>query len=132
MVMATAENRSLGELFSDLSRDIGTLVRKEFELLKTEMTTKVSTAGAHLGIAVVGGALVHAGLLVLLAAIVLALARLGLPAWIAAALVAVLTMVVGYLLVSRGLKGLRGTSLAPTHAIDALREDSKWTNRTPA
>jgi len=115
-----------------LSRDIGTLLRKELELLKTEMTAKVTTAGGHLGIAVAGGALVHAGLLVLLAAVVLALSRLGLSPWISALLVAVVTMGVGGLLVNRGLKGLRRTSLAPTHAIDALKENSTWTNRTPA
>jgi hypothetical protein len=130
--MAMGENRSIGELFSDLSRDIGTLVRKEMELLKSELSTKVSTAGVHLGVAVAGGALVHAGLLVLLAAIVLALSRVGLSPWIAALLVAVVTMLVGYLLVSRGLSGLRSTPLTPTHAIEALKENSKWTTRTPA
>jgi Putative Actinobacterial Holin-X, holin superfamily III len=130
--MAMPENRSIGELFSDLSRDIGTLVRKELELLKSEMTSKVTTAGGHLGIAVAGGALVHAGLLVLLAAIVLALSRLGLSPWLAALLVAAVTMLVGFLLVTRGLKGLQQTSLAPTHAIDALKENPKWTSRTPA
>ena len=130
--MAMGENRSIGELFSDLSRDIGTLVRKELELLKSELSTKVSSAGVHLGVAVAGGALVHAGLLVLLAAIVLALSRLGLSPWIAALLVAFVTMLVGYLLVSRGLNGLRNTPLAPTHAIDALKENPKWTSRTPA
>jgi hypothetical protein len=130
--MAMGENRSIGELFSDLSRDIGTLVRKEMELLKSELSTKVSSAGVHLGVAVAGGALVHAGLLVLLAAIVLALSRLGLSPWIAALLVAFVTMLVGYLLVSRGLNGLRNTPLAPTHAIDALKENPKWTTRTPA
>jgi hypothetical protein len=129
--MAMGENRSIGELFSDLSRDIGTLVRKELELLKSELSTKVSSAGVHLGVAVAGGALVHAGLLVLLAAIVLALSRLGLSPWIAALLVAFVTMLVGYLLVSRGLNGLRNTPLAPTHAIDALKENPKWTTRTP-
>ena len=130
--MAMAENRSIGELFSDLSRDIGTLVRKELELLKSEMTSKVTTAGGHLGIAVAGGALVHAGLLVLLAAIVLTLSRFGMSPWLAALLVAVVTMLGGFLLVTRGLKGLRQISLAPTHAIDALKENPKWTTRTPA
>ena len=46
--MATGENRSIGELFSDLSRDIGTLVRKELELLKSELSTKVIDARASI------------------------------------------------------------------------------------
>ena len=130
--MAMAENRSIGELFSDLSRDIGTLVRKELELLKTELGSKAATVGGHLGLAVAGGVLVQAGLLVLLAAIVMGLIRLGLSPWLAALIVAVVTMGTGGLLVSRVLKALRQTSLAPTHAIQALKEDPRWTTRTPA
>jgi len=127
-----ADNRSLGELFSELSRETGTLIRKEIELATTEMTAKAKTAGMHVGVAAAGGALMHAGLLVLLAAIVIGLTALGLPAWISALLVALLTMGVGYLLVNRALNGLRTTSVAPTQTIETLKENAKWTTRTPA
>jgi hypothetical protein len=36
------DDRSLGELFSELSREMGTLVRKELELATTEMTAAMS------------------------------------------------------------------------------------------
>jgi drug/metabolite transporter (DMT)-like permease len=127
-----ADNRSLGELFSDLSRETGTLIKKELELATTEMTAKAKTAGMHVGVAAAGGALMHAGLLVLLAAIVIGLAALGLPAWASASIVALVTMGVGYLLVNRGLSGLRSTSVAPVQTIETLKENAKWTTRTPA
>ena len=70
------DERSLGELFAELSRETGVLVRKEVELATTEMTAKARTAAAHVGTIAAGGALAHAGLLVLLAACVIGLAAL--------------------------------------------------------
>ena len=107
------DERSLGELLSELSRETGQLVRKEVELATTEMTAKARRAGAAVAVAAAGGALVHAGLLVLLAAIVIGLAQLGVTPWLSALIVAIVTMIVGYVLVNRGLAQLRRTSVVP-------------------
>ena len=129
---ARQDDRSLGELFAELSRETGMLVRKEVELATTEMSAKAKVAGANAGIVAAGGALVHAGLLVLLAAIVIGLAQLGVEPWLSALLVAIFTMVVGYVLANQGLTKLRRTSVAPTQAIEAMKETTTWTNRTHA
>ena len=121
------DNRSLGDLFKELSRETGTLVRKEVELATTEMTTKLKTASAHAGTVAAGGALAHAGLLVLLAALVIGLSQLGVTPWLSALIVGLLTIGVGYLLVSRGLANLRRTSVAPTNAIETMKETARWT-----
>jgi drug/metabolite transporter (DMT)-like permease len=121
------DNRSLGELLSELSRETSVLVRKEMELATTEMTARLRTAGGHAGVVAAGGALAHAGLLVLLAAIVIALAQLGVPAWLSAAIVAVLTMGIGYMMVNKGLTALRGTQIKPTQTIETLKENARWT-----
>jgi drug/metabolite transporter (DMT)-like permease len=126
------DDRSLGELFSELSRETGILVRKEMELASTELTAKARVAGGHVGVVAAGGALAHAGLLVLLAAFVIGLAQLGVTPWLSALIVALVTMVVGYVLVNRGLTNLRRTSVAPTQTIETLKETSTWTTRTPA
>lgn len=126
------DERSLGELLSELSRETGQLVRKEVELATTEMTAKARRAGAAVAVAAAGGALVHAGLLVLLAAIVIGLAQMGMSPWLSALIVAVVTMIVGYLLVNRGLGQLRRTSVAPTQAIESLKETATWTTRQGA
>ena len=121
------DNRSLGDLLSELSRETSTLVRKEIELATTETTAKLKVAAGYAGVAATGGALVHAGLLVLLAAIVIGLAQLGVTPWLSAFIVALLTMGVGYMLVNRGLSGLRHTRVTPTQTIESLKEDARWT-----
>ena len=130
--MATRDDRSVGELLAELSRETGQLVRKEVELATTEMTAKVRAASVHVGTTAAGGALAHAGFLVLLAAIVVALVQLGLTPWLAAALVGLGTIGLGYMMINKGLSALRGTSVVPTQAINSLKEDAKWTTRQGA
>jgi hypothetical protein len=127
-----SDERSLGELFAELSRETATLVRKEVELATTEITGKAKVAGTHAASVAAGGALMHAGLLVFLSMLVIALTQLGLPAWLAALIVAALTMGIGYAIVNRGLTNLRRTSVAPRQTIETLKETTTWTNRTPA
>ena len=55
------DERSLGELFAELSRETGVLIRKEVELATTEMTAKARTAAAHAGTIGAGYALVSKG-----------------------------------------------------------------------
>ena len=126
------DERSLGELFAELSRETGVLVRKEVELATTEMTAKARTAAAHVGTISVGGALAHAGLLVLLAAFVIGLAQLGVTPWLSALIVALATMGIGYALVSKGRASLSRANLAPTQTIETLKETATWQTRTPA
>jgi hypothetical protein len=130
--MPAQDNRSLADLVAELSRETGQLVRKEVELATTEMTMKARRAGAHVATAAAGGALVHAGLLVLLAAIVIGLAQLGVTPWLSALIVALLTMGVGYMLVNRGVTALRGSSVTPTRAIESVKEDVRWTTKQGA
>ena len=129
---ARNDERSLGELLAELSRETGQLVRKEVELATTQMTAKARKAAAGAGLAAAGGALAHAGLLVLLAAIVIALAGVGVPPWLSALIVAVVTMGAGYLLVTKGIEQMRRTSVAPTQAIESLKETAAWTTRQGA
>ena len=126
------DNRSVGDLLAELSRETSQLVRKEVELATTEMTAKARKAGGHVGVAAAGGALAHAGLLVFLAALVLALSEMGVAPWLSALIISLLTIGVGYLLVNRGLAGLRGTSVAPTRTMETLKEDARWTTRQGA
>ena len=130
--MDRLENRSLAELVTELSRETGELVQKEIELATTEMTAKAKQAGAHVAIAAAGGALVHAGLLVLLAMLVIALTQLGLAAWLSALIVALLTMGIGYALLNTGRSRLRSTPLAPRQTMESLKENARWTTRQGA
>ena len=126
------DNRSIGDLLAELSRETSQLVRKEVELASTEMTAKARKAGGHVGVAAAGGALAHAGLLLFLAALVLGLSELGVTPWLSALIISLLTLGVGYLLVNRGLSALRNSSVTPTRTMESLKEDARWTTRQGA
>jgi drug/metabolite transporter (DMT)-like permease len=64
--------------------------------------------------------------------LVIALSELGLEPWLAALIVGVLTIGIGYLLLNRGMAGLRGTSMMPQQTIETLKEDARWTTRQGA
>lgn len=122
-----ADSRSLGDLFAELSRETSTLIRKEMELAKREMAANLREAGTHAGMVAAGGALAHAGLLVLLAAFVIGLAQLGVTPWLAALIIGLLTVGIGYVMANRGLSNLRRTNIAPIQSMESIKEDARWT-----
>jgi Putative Actinobacterial Holin-X, holin superfamily III len=125
-MQARKDERSLGELFGDLARDMGVLVRQEVQLATTEMTHKASRAAQEVGMIVVGGLVAYAGLLAILASVIVGLAAAGLGWWQAALLVGVIVAVIGGLLVQRGLAALKHADLAPRKTMETLKEDTQW------
>ena len=65
------QDRSLGELFADLMRETTTLIRQEVALAKSEMSQKAVSIGKDIGFLAAGGAVAYAGLLAIVAAIIL-------------------------------------------------------------
>jgi xanthine/uracil permease len=119
------DNRSLGELFSELAQETSTLVRQEVNLAKTEMSHKASHAGKHIGVLAAGGAVAYAGLLAILAGVIVLLDNV-MPLWASALLVGVVVAIVGYLLVRRALDALKREDFAPRETIETLKEDQQW------
>jgi len=116
------EERSLGDLLSDLTRETTTLVRQEMNLFKTEMGYKAKRAGKDVAMIAAGGAIAYAGLLALVAALV-GLLALALPWWAAALIVGVVVTGVGGFLAWSGLQALKKEDLTPRETLDALKED---------
>jgi hypothetical protein len=50
------DERSLGDLFSELAAETGTLVRQEVALAQVELTEKATVVGKNVGYLAVGGA----------------------------------------------------------------------------
>jgi hypothetical protein len=125
-MQARGEDRSLGELFGDLARDTGTLVRQEVQLAQTEMTQKASRVARDAGVLVAGGLVAYAGFLVLLGALTLGLVAAGMDSWLAALLVGAVVAIVGAVLVQRGLGALKREELAPRQTVETLKEDAQW------
>lgn len=122
---APRTERSLGELFSDLSQKTSLLIRQEVQLAKTELSQKAAQAGRGGAMLGVGGVVANAALLTLVATIVLLLVQFGLDAWAAAGLTAVILAAVGFLLVRSGLQQLR-QPLAPVETVDSIKETAQW------
>ncbi len=119
------EDRSLGQLFGDLTRQMTTLVRQEIDLARTEMTSKAGLMTRDAAMAGVGGALVYAGFLGLMAAVALVLVKAGIDAWLSALIVAVVVAAIGGLLVQRGRAGLASADLAPRRTVETIRDDAE-------
>ncbi|HKG57666.1 MAG TPA: phage holin family protein [Candidatus Limnocylindrales bacterium] len=122
----TRDERSLGQLFGDLSRQLGTLVRKEIELARTEMTTRATAVGRDAAMLGAGTAALYAAFLGLMFAAVLLLIDAGLTPWMAALLVAIVVGIIGGALVARGRAALQQSEMAPRATIDTLRDDADW------
>jgi hypothetical protein len=125
-VLAERDGRSLSQLFSDLTAESTALVRKEVELAKAEVAEKVNqvtTAGIALA---AGGALLFAGLIVLLFAAVFGLALLlepTSPPALSALIVAIVTMIIGGIALMIGRNRLKASNLAPRRTTESLRRD---------
>jgi hypothetical protein len=123
---AQRDDRSLGQLFGDLSRQLGTLVHKEIELAKTEMTVKATSVARDAALIGAGAAVGYAALLIAMVAISLLLIQIGLTPWIAFLLVAAIAAVVAAVLISKGRAELQKADLAPRATIETLKDDADW------
>ena len=119
------DNRPLGELFGDLAADMSNLVRQEVALAKLEITQKGKYLGRNVGYLVVGGAVAYAGMLAVIAAIIMLLDRV-MPAWGAALLVGVLVAGIAWLMIGKAIAALQNTDLTPRETVETLKEDAAW------
>jgi hypothetical protein len=55
------EDRSIGELFAELSQKTTTLLRQEIQLAKVEMSQKASRVGKNVGFLLIGGVVATQG-----------------------------------------------------------------------
>ena len=126
MASSNSNERSIGELFADLSRETSTLVRNEVALAKAELTAKTARVGRDVAMIAVGGALAHAGLLTIVAAVVLLLARAGLDPWLAATIVGFAVAGSGYAVGQKGLAALKSGDVTPKETIQSVKETAQW------
>ena len=117
--------RSIGDLLKQLSQETATLVRKEVELAKAEVSEKGKKAG--LGAGMFGGAGV-AGLLALgsLTACLIALLATAMEVWIAALIVTVLWAAVAGVLALLGRNKVQEATPPIEQTVDSIKEDVQW------
>ena len=121
------QERSIGELFGQLTQDMTLLVRQEVQLARTEMTEKLSKLTTNLISVGAGGFVAYLGGLALMAALILAvrdLANISL-AW-SALIVGGILAIVGYVMLQRGLKDLKRTDPTPRRTVETIKDDIQW------
>src|SRR4051794_18400497 len=115
--------QSMGELLRRLSEETTTLVRKEIDLAKAEMTAKGKEAGVGAGMFAAAAVV---GLLALgtLTAFLVMLLDGALPNWLSALLVGLIYAAVAAALAMTGRKRVqKATPPVPEQTVDTVKED---------
>jgi uncharacterized membrane protein YqjE len=118
-------NSSTGELVKQLTSQVSTLVRRELDLAKTELTEKGKVAGRGAGMF---GAAGVAGLLALgaLTACVILLLAKAMDAWVAALIVTVIYAAVAAALAIAGRDRVKEATPPAEQTVETVKEDVQW------
>ncbi len=122
------DQRSIGELFSDLTRGIQTLISQEIELAKLELKESAQSAGLA-GAFLAGAAVFGLVGLIMAAVTVTILLALVLPAWLSALIVTIGFFAVAGFLGLLGKSKLSETKPVPQQTLETLKEDQEWLKR---
>lgn len=118
-------DRSLGELFGDMTGEIGTLMRKEVQLAKVELKEEVGRAGKAGGTLGAGAVSGYFALLFASLALAWLLDRV-MPVPLAFLIVAVLYAIAAAVLISKGRQQLKQVDPVPRQTVETLKEDVEW------
>jgi len=119
------EEQSLGELFSEFTADMRTLVRDEVDLAKAEMSGKMTQMKRDIAYLAVGALIAYAGLLGLVAFFIIVIGD-AMPLWASALIVSIVVGGIGYFFVQKGLSDLKSRTLVPQQTVETLKEDRQW------
>lgn len=119
------QERSVGELLSELTSDVQLLFRQEMELAKLEIRAEATKAGRAAGM--FGGAGFAGYMVALFASLaaVFGLANLMDTGW-AALIVTGVWAVTGAILFAMGRSRMRTVSPMPEQTVQTLKEDAQW------
>lgn len=123
MVMPT-DTRSIPEICTDAVTQFVTLLRKEGQLARAEVSEKVSSATTGLTLIVGGAVLLIPALVILLQALVTALAAQGIAGPWPAVIVGGGALLLGLLLFFIGTSRLKPSNMVPERTINQLQRDA--------
>ena len=117
-------DKSLGELFGELTGDLGHLFRQEVQLAKTEARDEIKQAGKGAGM--LAGAGLSAWLALVMLSLTLAwLLDKGLDRAVSFLLVGLLWVVVAAVLATIGKRQMSAAKPLP-ETVQTLKEDAQW------
>jgi hypothetical protein len=118
-----SNGRTVVDIVRDLYIEISTLLRKEGQLARAEISEKLDQAVRGLGFIVAGAVLLIPALVVLLGAAVAAMIDHGIGAANAAVIVGGVTLLVGLGLAALGIRAIKIEQLKPTRTIEHVQRD---------
>lgn len=122
MSAAGTDTRSLPQLLSDLVHEMTTLLRRETQLVRAEISEKITKVEAGVGSILAGTICLLVALNVLAGALVIALANWIGAGW-SALVVGLVLAVMGAILVKTGTSSMH--DLAPDRSMRQVAEDAK-------
>ena len=123
--VAPADGQSIGDLVSDASKHVSTLIQGEIELAKLELRSSVKNAGTGAGMFAGAVVLLVFSLTFLFISIAEGLVALGVPRWLAYFLVFLVLAIVVAILVWLGMKKVKRVK-APERTIATSRETVEY------
>lgn len=119
------DHLSIGELLSDLNRQMSTLIRQEMELARMELSPKISGTVKDTIFMAVGGVLLLSGFLFLLATIIIIL-TIWLSLWLSALIVSLSAIILGTIFALIGKSRIQKRDIKPSQTINSLKENTQW------
>ncbi|HLI21344.1 MAG TPA: phage holin family protein [Stellaceae bacterium] len=117
--------RALPDIFSDVISQFMTLLQKEGQLARAELSENIGKAASGLGLLVGGAVLMIPALVILLGAAVAALTVRGhlAPYW-SALIVGGAALIIGLLLLAFGMRRFRPANMLPSRTIHQIQRDA--------
>jgi hypothetical protein len=116
------EAQSAMGLLRRLTEELSTLLRQELALATAEISRSLRLMLGGAASVAVGGAVLYAGLLAMLAAAILGLATVLQP-WLASLVIGAAVALIGGVLVLAGVRSFDPSTLKPSRTAQSLRKD---------
>jgi hypothetical protein len=121
--------RSIPEIITDLLGQFPTLVRKETQLARAEISEKITQMGVGIALIAGGAVLLIPALVILLEAGVAALEQAGLDPAVSALIAGGGALLIGIVLLMVGISRLKAENLVPQKTIHQFQEDASMAKR---
>ncbi len=122
--------KSTSSLVSDALYQVSALVRKEIDLAKAEVKSRLSSMGTAIGLIAAGAIVALVALNVLAAALVAALTEAGLDGGWAALIVGVGLALIALFSAMKGVNDLKNTNFTPRRTVRNVKRDTEVLKET--
>lgn len=125
-IKTVEDERSIGDLFTELTNESSKLIRQEVALAQAEITQKATKAGINIAYLAVGGLIGFIALQAVLAAAIIGIGTLIGNYWLSALIVGIVVAIVAYFLISSALESLKHLQITPEKTKESVKEDVEF------